>query len=179
MDIKWISLTKVLNEFADYFIQQARDNLQENGSIASGDLFNSFEKIVEIEDDFYSVKISLEDYWKYVEEGTGPEHKPDSRSTYWPNVDAIKNWITVKRLPTDDIDTTAFLISRAIAGKSPNQAQLANPQGGIIAQPFFETAKQEAIEHFENAINMAIEEDVDRYISEQVEELLNKTFEDF
>lgn len=167
MDIKWISLTKVLEELGDYFIQQARDNLQENGSIASGDLFNSFEKIVEIEDDFYSVKISLEDYWKYVENGRG--------AGKFPPIDKIRTWIQIKpitALPdingrTPSVEQLTFLISRKIA------------QEGTKAKPFFETAKQEAIEHFENAINMAIEEDVDRYVSEQVEELLNKTFQDF
>lgn len=176
LDIKWTHLEQVLNDFADYFIQLAKDNLQANGSIASEDLYNSFEKIIEIGEDYYSVKISLEDYWRYVEEGTGPEHKPDARSAYWPNVDAIKNWITVKRLPTVDVDSTAFLISRAIAGKSPNQAQLANPQGGIIAKPFFELAKQDAIERFELEIELAIDEDIRVFVEESVENFLIKKF---
>lgn len=166
LNIKWISLTKVLEEIGDYFIQQARDNLQENGSIASGDLFNSFEKIVEIEDDFYSVKISLEDYWQYVEEGTGPAHKPDARDQYWPKIGPIKEWVSIKPGVPKDPE-----FAYAVRGKIHKE--------GTEPHPFFKPAKQEAIEHFENAINMAIEEDVDRYISEQVEELLNKTFQDF
>lgn len=167
MDIKWTSLERVLNEFAEYFIQQARDNLQSNGSNASFDLYDSFEKIVDIEDDFYSVKISLEDYWYYVENGRG--------AGKFPPIDKIRAWIQIKpisALPdvngrTPSVEQLTFLISRKIA------------QEGTEPKPFFEPAKQEAIEHFENAINMAIEEDVDRYISEQVDELLNKTFEDF
>lgn len=179
LDIKWIHLEETLKNFAEYFIQLAKDNLQANGSIASEDLYNSLDMknvIIQIEEDYYSVSISLEDYWRYVEEGTGPEHKPDARSAYWPNVDAIKNWITVKRLPTVDVDSTAFLISRAIAGKSPNQAQLANPQGGIIAKPFFEPAKQETIERFELEIELAIDEDIRVFVEESVENFLIKKF---
>ena len=181
MDIKWVALEKVLNEFADYFIQLARDNLQANGSIASSELINSFDKknvVVKIEEEYYSVSIELVAYWKYVEEGTGPEHKPDARSTYWPKIDAIKDWITVKHLPTDDVDTTAFLISRAIAGKSPNQANLKNPNGGIKAKPFFEPAKEEALSKFELAIDLAIEEDIDNYVISQIDDYMLEKFKE-
>ena len=47
LDIKWTTLERVLNELADTFIQEARDNLQADGSIATGELYDSFEKIVE------------------------------------------------------------------------------------------------------------------------------------
>ena len=39
LNIKWIRLEEVLNEFADAFIQAARDNLQANGSNASYELY--------------------------------------------------------------------------------------------------------------------------------------------
>ena len=88
MDIKWTKLTEVLNEFADTFIQIVRDNLQANGTNASYDLYNSFQKIIEVGEDSFSVKIQLEDYWKYVEEGRGPGK--------YPPPDAIRSWIEVK-----------------------------------------------------------------------------------
>ena len=69
MDIKWRKLEQVLNEFADAFIQEARDNLQENKTNASYNLYNSFEKIIDIDQNHFSVKISLADYWVFVENG--------------------------------------------------------------------------------------------------------------
>ena len=71
----------------------------------------------------------MADYWKFVEEDTKP---------HWPPLDAILSWIRVKPIiPRPDANgkiptpaTLAFLIGRAMAGKSPNQANCKNPQGG-------------------------------------------------
>lgn len=69
---------------------------------------------VEVKGTTYEVVLYLEDYWKYVEEGTKP---------HWPPVDAILNWVQVKpviprpdmngRIPTQK--QLAYLISRKIA----------------------------------------------------------------
>lgn len=164
MDIKWTKLTEVLNEFADTFIQIARDNLQANGSNASYGLYDSFQKIIEVGEDSFSVKIQLEDYWKYVEEGRGPGK--------YPPPDAIRNWIEVKpvvpqadmngRTPT--VEQLTFLISRKIAEEGTNP------------QPFFEPAKEEAIRQFEDRIAYAIQEDVSNYILELVQKGMEDAF---
>lgn len=152
MDIEWKHLRQVLEDFADYFIQAARDNLQGNGSNASYSLYDSFEKIIEIDDDHYSVKISLEDYWRYVESGRGPGK--------FPPVDKINLWISVKpitpypgkngKIPS--VEQLSFLIGRKIATE------------GTDPQPFFEPAKEDAISRFEEAISLAISEDIDNWI---------------
>ena len=157
MDIVWRNLERVLNEFADRFIELARGYLQSNGTNASGELSQSIEKIVEIGEDSYSVKISLADYWEYVENGRGPGK--------FPPPPAIRNWIEVKpvvpapgidgRTPT--VEQLTFLISRKIA------------QEGTSPQPFFEPAKEEAIRQFSQAIDEAIAQDVDDWITEIVE----------
>ena len=64
----------------------------------------------------YEVVLNLQDYWKYVEEGTRP---------HWPPKDAILHWVEVKpviprpdakgRIPSPK--SLAFLISRKIAKK--------------------------------------------------------------
>lgn len=164
MDIKWTKLTEVLNDFADTFIQIARDNLQANGTNASYDLYNSFQKIIDVGEDSFSVKIQLEDYWKYVEEGRGPGK--------YPPPDAIRSWIEVKpvvpqadmngRTPT--VEQLTFLISRKIAEEGTNP------------QPFFEPAKEEAIRQFEDRISYAIQEDVSNYILELVQKGMEDAF---
>ena len=84
MEIKWTNLERVLNEFADTFIELARENLESNGSNASHALSDSIEKIIDIGEDSFSVKISLEDYWIYLENGRGPGK--------FPPPPAIRNW---------------------------------------------------------------------------------------
>ena len=157
MDITWNHLTKVLNDFGEYFIELARQNLTNNNSNASNNLYNSFEKIIEVGEDYFSVKISLEDYWKYLESGRRPGKYPPPQ--------AIRNWIELKPVQptpglngkTPTVEQLTFLISRKIATE------------GTQAQPFFEPAKEEAIRYFEEKIDQAIDEDVSDYILEIVE----------
>lgn len=164
LDIKWIRLTEVLNAFADTFIQIARDNLQANQSNASYNLYNSFEKIIEVGEDYFKVSVSLADYWHFLEEGRSPGK--------YPPPDAIRNWIEVKpvvpqadmngRTPT--VEQLTFLISRKIAEEGTNP------------QPFFEPAKEETIRQFEDRISYAIEEDVSNYILELVQKGMEDAF---
>lgn len=157
LDIKWTSLERVLNEFADRFIQNARDGLQADGSIATGELYDSFEKIIEIGEDYYSVKISLADYWEYVNNGRRPGK--------FPPPPAIRNWIEVKPvnpypLPngkTPSVEQLTFLISRKIANE------------GIEPTNFFDKAKEQTIRDFEQRIDLAIAEDVSNFVIEIVE----------
>lgn len=157
MEIRWTTLERVLNEFADTFIQNARDGLQADGSIATGELYDSFEKIIEIGEDYYSVKISLADYWQYVNNGRKPGK--------FPPPPAIRNWIEVKPVnpyplqngKTPSIEQLTFLIGRKIANE------------GIEPTNFFDEAKEQTIRDFEQRIDLAIAEDVSNYILNIVE----------
>lgn len=163
-DIEWRHLYEVLNEFGDRFIELARENLDNNGTNASRTLYQSFEKIIEIGEDSFSVKISLADYWSYVENGRGPGKYPPR--------DKIREWIEMKPVPiepgmngkTPSVESVAFLISRKIATE------------GTEAQPFFEPAKEQAISEFEDRISQAISDDVMEFIVELVEKGMNKAF---
>ena len=163
-DIKWTRLTEVLNEFADAFIQNARNNLEANQSNASYNLYNSFEKVIEVGEDYFKVSISLADYWQYLEKGRGPGK--------FPPVDKIKEWIEVKPVnptplsngKTPSVEQLSFLISRKIANE------------GTEGKPFFEPAKEQTIREFEDKINQAIEEDVSNFILELVEKEMRDIF---
>ena len=166
MDIKWTHLRQVLEDFADYFIQGARDNLQGNGSNASYTLYDSFEKIIVVDDEHFSVSIALEDYWTYVENGRGPGK--------FPPVSKIEEWISVKPIspyPGKDgkipsVDQLTYLIGRKIATE------------GTDPQPFFQPAKDDAISRFEEAISLAIDEDVTEFVIEQVVDKMGDIFKD-
>lgn len=163
-DIKWTRLTEVLNEFADAFIQNARNNLEANQSNASYNLYNSFEKVIEVGEDYFKVSISLADYWQYLENGRGPGK--------FPPVDKIKEWIEVKPVnptplsngKTPSVEQLSFLISRKIANE------------GTEGKPFFEPAKEQTIREFEDKINQAIDEDVSNFILELVEKEMRDIF---
>lgn len=154
--IKWTNLERVLNEAGDYFIQEARNHLGENRNYASGLLGDSMEKIIEIGEDYYSLSISLQDYWYYVENGRKPGRFPP------PN--KIEEWVKIKpvtpytmkngKLPTTK--QLAFLIGRKIARE------------GTQPHPFFKPAKEDTIAHFRDMIDYAIDADVAVYVEELV-----------
>ncbi len=155
-NIPWTHLRETLERFAEYFIQQARNNLGNNRSIATGTLYDTMNPIITIGEDFYKVEIEIQTYWDYVENGRSPGK--------FPPISKIKEWIQVKpvhpypdargKLPT--IDQLTFLISRKIANE------------GIEPHPFFKPAKEDAIRYFEQAIELAIDEDVEAYVEEHV-----------
>ena len=169
MDIKWTHLENTLNAFLERFIELAHENLDKNGTNASHGLYNSikkFNKSIVIEDTHYTVSVELADYWKYVEYGTGPQHKPDARAQYWPKVGPIKEWVNVKQgVPKDES------FAYAVVGKIH--------LSGTTAQPFFEPAKEQAIMEFEDAIEKAIDEDISAFIEEQVIAKLEETLKRF
>lgn len=107
-------LRDVLEEYAVSVRNLYQDNLVKSGRIASGDLLNSVECHVALDNQEFVVSLTLRDYWQYVEEDTRP---------HWPPRDAILSWIQVKpvlprpdaqgRIPTPQ--SLAFLIQRKIA----------------------------------------------------------------
>lgn len=113
LEIKWENLNKVLEEYAIELRNKYQDNLINSDRLASGELLNSVEYIIERDNISISVSLQLAEYWKYVEYDTKP---------HWPPVDKIKEWIKVKpilpdnrfgKLPTPD--QLAYLIGRKIS----------------------------------------------------------------
>lgn len=114
LEFKWTNLERVLEEYGRELRNKYQDSLINNDRIASGELLNSCEYI--IQKDSYSISVSLQlaEYWKYVEWDTKP---------HWPPVDKILEWVKIKpvlpnsgsdgKLPTPEQLT--FLIGRKIA----------------------------------------------------------------
>lgn len=111
--MNWTNLEKVLEEYGRELRNKYQDNLINSDRLASGELLNSVEYIVEKDNMHISVSLQLADYYKYVEYDTKP---------HWPPLDKIKEWIRVKpilpqpdkngKLPTPD--QLAYLIGRKI-----------------------------------------------------------------
>ena len=114
---KFPNLERTLLAYAEEVRGAYQDKLILLSKIASGELLNSVEFDVVSDRDVYSVRLSMLDYWKWVEEGRRPGH--------FPPVSKLIEWIRVKpviprpdrngKLPT--VESLAYLIGRKIEQK--------------------------------------------------------------
>ena len=117
------NVQRVLGEFAVALRNEYQDNLILHNRIASGDLLNSVEYVIDRDGYTYTVSLMLKDYWYYVENGR--------KAGKMPPIDNILNWIRVKpvlprpnaegKLPTPQ--QLAFLIARKIGEEGTEGTQ--------------------------------------------------------
>ena len=108
-----MEITKEMQRVALQIAKAYKDLIAETETNASGKLSN-FKTECVMEGSLFEVIFTLQDYWKYVENGRRPGK--------FPPVDAIKNWIQIKPV-----------VPRAINGKVPSTDQLAYLIGRKIA----------------------------------------------
>lgn len=117
------NVQRVLGEFAVALRNEYQDNLILHNRIASGDLLNSVEYVIDRDGYTYTVSLMLKDYWYFVENGR--------KAGKWPPMDAILSWIKAKpvlprpnaegKLPTPQ--QLAFLIARKIGEEGTQGTQ--------------------------------------------------------
>ena len=110
----WEKTYEVLKDYAIELRNTLQDSYITDDRIATGDLLNSVEYIIEKDDRQIEVSLQLEEWWKYVEEDTKP---------HFPPPDAMLNYIKAKpilpkpdrngKLPTPN--QLAYLIGRKIS----------------------------------------------------------------
>ena len=106
------ALDSLMNEFQNAYAS----NLRQSGHTASGNLAMNQNHYFVFDGRYYKIYLQLEDYWKYLENGTKP---------HFPPVEKIAEWIRIKpvlprpnakgKLPTQK--QLAFLIARSISIK--------------------------------------------------------------
>lgn len=160
-DIKWENLREVLEDYADFFIKNAQQNLFKKDAVASGNLSNSMElDKITITDEKMSVTISLADYWYYVENGRKAGKRPPMK--------AIEEWIVAKpviprTLTNGKVPTTkqlAYVIAKSIG------------ENGTKKHPFFEPAKRFTQKEFKQRIADAVQADISIWLDEQVTKIM-------
>lgn len=145
---------RTIQDITNNFVLELKNRLTANDSSASGNLAKSIKGVVKQNGKYVVISISLEDYWKYVENGTKP---------HWPPVDAIKKWISVKpvlprplksgKLPTTD--QLAYLIGRKISKTGTKAKPFLKPtlsSFDLVGKVYDEVVK---------IINKEIEEDLE------------------
>lgn len=148
------NLTLVLNDFGKFLVEEYKDNLILEDVNASDNLYNSVTYMVERNNKTFEVKLSLADYWKYVEGGRRAGGK-------FPPVSAIERWIEVKpvlprpmsngKLPTNK--QLAYLIGRKIAIE------------GISPKPLLQRSVDDVWNNMREFISEALAKDLQKEIN--------------
>lgn len=162
--MEWKNTKLVLDEFGKQFIDAYRSGLDAKNANASKGLYNSLNFEVKIGKQSINLDILLNDYWKYLEygcKGTETSYPDAYYPAHFPPTKAIEEWIKIKpvipeqrngKLPTQK--QLAFLIARSINRK------------GIEPRFIFRDAVDDIWEQLKDALNEAIEKDVENNIKE-------------
>lgn len=138
-------------------LQRYKDEIKNSGHSASGDLEKTARYKLQFSGRYFEVIFQLQDYWKYLENGTKP---------HFPPIDAIERWIQVKRIVprtvTDKVPTTrqlAFLISREISvnGTKPTKLLQKTIDGAddlisLMLDEFANQMQEQINEEIENTV---------------------------
>ena len=162
--MEWKNTKLILDEFGKQFIDAYRSGLDAKNANASKNLYNSLNFEVKIGKQSINLDILLNDYWKYLEygcKGTETSYPEAYYPAHFPPTSAIEEWIKIKpvipeqrngKLPTQK--QLAYLISRSIYQK------------GIEPRFIFRDAVDDVWEQLKDALNEAIEKDVENNIKE-------------
>lgn len=146
------ALVDILRELGENVREGYVNKLIRNGRpTTENTLASTVTSQVEVNGTTYSVVLNLQEYWKYVEEGTRP---------HWPPPSAILHWIEVKpviprpdekgRIPTPK--QLAYLIGRKIARE------------GTKGTHDLKETTDTLLGYYEDRIKEALETDCLRYI---------------
>lgn len=140
----------VLEQYADAWAKAYKAELIANNKRATGNLIKSIEAKVVVEGDAMSAVLSVEDYYKYVENGRRKGAKQ-------PPIDAILKWVKVKPVVPRENDT----------GRVPTQKQLAYliaraiKENGIPATHAMRDANDVTFDAFESRLKEALQADIE------------------
>ena len=117
-----MELSDNIYEICAEMLGRYKNALNESGHYASGKLANTAKAVIKWDGKVFELFFNLQEYWKYVENGTRP---------HFPPISAIEEWIKVKRIvPTTrsgKVPTTkqlAFLIARGISKNGTKPTKL-------------------------------------------------------
>lgn len=202
IDIQWNTLLSTLRDMAEAIRTEIVKNLAADNSNASRTLTNSVEYEYGIDDGRYWIDITMEDYWKYVNDGRKPGKMPP--------VEKIKEWIIIKPIKPNlpSVKSLAFWIrgsikkrkgyappvsalekwinnkglQRKLAENYPSVDSLAwaiakkIAKNGTKGTNFLDRAVEAVEKAFEEKISNAIQDDIHYWLEEQMADFLS-TFE--
>lgn len=158
-------LQKVLQDLANDIRDNYKEHLQFNDRYTergvptgySQKLIDSVKTQVVVGDQAYEVTMTLNDYWKYVEDDTRPHFPPPNKILEWVEIKpVIPRPLANGKIPSPK--QLAFLISRAISEHGTKGSHdLQQVKDGII--PFYKEKIAAALGHdMENYIRKLVRE---------------------
>lgn len=143
---------KALAEFGQKIVENYRAELQAC-NYQDGQLYRTLSYSVKMDNSSWLISISLEEYWKYIENGRRAGAK-------MPPLDVIEKWINVRQIiphsmtlksgktVIPSVKQLSFLIARSIS------------QNGIQPRPFFKQSFESAKRDYLNKITEAVQKDI-------------------
>ena len=108
-----MEVTQEISNICQELLNRYKEEIKNSGHNASGSLANTATYRCSFNGKYFEVYFNLQEYWKYLENGTKP---------HFPPISAIEKWITVKHIiPTTrsgrvpSTKQLAFLIARSIS----------------------------------------------------------------
>lgn len=146
-----MEVTNEINNIASDLLERYKKAISDSGHYASGELENTATYKVQFAGSMLEITFNLQDYWKYLENGTKP---------HFPPLEAIEQWITVKHI----IPTT-------ISGRVPTTRQLAYLIGRGISINGTKPTKllQQTIDGADDLIELIIDD-----LAKQLQEEINQ-----
>ena len=143
--------TNELKQICTDLLERYKKTIENSGHDASGELVNSASYKVNFNGRYVEVIFTIQDYWKYLENGTKP---------HFPPIEAIEQWITVKHI-----------VPTAINGRVPSTKQLAYLISREISISGTKPTKllQQTIDDSGDLINLMVDE-ITRQITSELEE---------
>ena len=157
------NLRKVLEAYGAKAQELYRYNLALKRKNASRKLSDSVEYVVKEDDQAFTVSLSLEDYWQYIEHGRKPGK--------FPPTDAILSWIKVKPI------IPRPMMSASVSGLGHKNTRIPKPEqlayligrkiarDGIEPTPIMETTSKQVYDQFLADIRIALKKDIEDYFS--------------
>lgn len=153
-----MEITNEINSIVSDLLERYKNAISESGHYSSGELAETATYKVQFAGSLLEVVFNLQDYWKYLENGTKP---------HFPPLEAIERWITVKHI----IPTTN-------AGRVPTTHQLAYLIGREISINGTKPTKllQQTIDGADDLINLLLDE-LYRQLQEQINDEIDNTIQ--
>ena len=146
-----MEITDEIRQICADLLARYKTAITNNGHTASGNLASTASYKVEVSGKYIELIFVLQDYWKYLENGTKP---------HFPPIDAIEKWIIAKPI-----------IPRAISEKVPSTRQLAFSIARGISKHGTKATKllQKTIDNSNDLIEKIVDE-----ITKQLEKEIDK-----
>lgn len=149
-----MEVTESIREAATQLLDIYKTELENHK--ATGKLISTAKVVVGFDGRYFEISFMLQDYWKYLENGTKP---------HWPPVDAIENWVRAKKL-----------VPRAVNGKVPSTKQLAflisrgiSKKGTEATKALSDSIDQSdaVLERMVEVITAQLQEEIDKEVQEE------------